>query len=53
LQRKKLSGNKVPDQKTIWDFQNRLVKKKLDEKWFDYFHKYLDDKGLFINEGNR
>jgi IS5 family transposase len=44
-------GDKVPDQKTVWDFQNRLVKKKLDGKLFDGFHKYLDEKGLFVNEG--
>jgi hypothetical protein len=38
------SGDKVPDQKTIWDFQNRLIKKKLNKKLFDYFHNYLDEK---------
>jgi len=45
------SGDKVPDSRTIWDFQDKLSKHKLDEILFEKFHKFLDDKGLYVNEG--
>src|SRR5215469_15633310 len=45
------SGDKVPDSRTIWVFQDNLIQKNLEEKLFLLFHKYLDDLGLFVNEG--
>jgi IS5 family transposase len=45
------SGDRVPDSRTIWLFQENLIQKNLEEKIFDQFHQYLDDLGLFVNEG--
>jgi IS5 family transposase len=45
------SGDKVPDARTIWLFQENLIKKNLDEKLFSQFHDYLDNLGLYVNEG--
>jgi IS5 family transposase len=45
------SGDKVPDARTIWLFQENLIKCDLEERLFSRFHKYLGDKGLFMNTG--
>jgi len=45
------SGDRIPDSRTIWLFQDNLIQKKLEEKLFELFHRYLDDLGLFVNEG--
>lgn len=45
------SGDKVPDQKTIWAFRERLTNLGLVEDLFDKFRDYLKDKGLIFNEG--
>ena len=45
------SGDRVPDSRTIWFFQENLMQRDLEEKLFAHFHKYLDDLGLFVNEG--
>ena len=45
------SGDKVPDEKSIWDFQDRLTAQNLEERLFAQFHNYLDSLGLFVNEG--
>lgn len=45
------TGDKVPDQKTIWAFRERLTEKGLVEDLFDKFRVYLKDKGLIFNEG--
>ena len=45
------SGDRIPDARTIWLFQDNLIKKNLEEKLFDCFHSCLDEKGLFVNEG--
>ena len=45
------SGDRVPDARTIWLFQDNLLRKQLEEKLFDCFHTCLDEKGLFVNEG--
>jgi IS5 family transposase len=45
------SGDSVPDARTIWLFQNNLIEQNLEEKLFEKFHKYLDNRGLFVNEG--
>ena len=45
------SGDRVPDSRTIWLYQENLIQRNLEEKLFAHFHKYLDDLGLFVNEG--
>lgn len=45
------SGDKVPDEKTVWAFREALTSKGLVEKLFDQFRAYLEDKGLIMNEG--
>ena len=45
------SGGIVPDSRSIWLFQNKLVEQDLEEKLFMEFHNYLTIKGLFVNEG--
>jgi IS5 family transposase len=45
------SGDRVPDSRTIWLFQNNLIQKNLEETLFAQFHNYLDNLGLFVNEG--
>ena len=44
-------GDRVPDARTVWLFQNNLIEKKLEENLFDCFHTCLDEQGLFVNEG--
>jgi len=45
------SGDRVPDARTIWLFQDNLIRKNLEEALFDRFHTCLDAMGLFVNEG--
>ena len=45
------SGDKVPDEKTVWAFRERLTNEGLVEKIFAQFNDYLDSKGLIMNEG--
>ena len=45
------SGDKVPDEKTVWAFREILTKKGVVEKLFNEFRDYLESKGLIINEG--
>jgi IS5 family transposase len=45
------SGDRIPDSRSIWLFQDNLVKRNLEENLFRQFHSYLDMKGLFVNEG--
>lgn len=45
------SGDKVPDEKTVWAFRERLTNEGLVEKIFTQFNDYLDSKGLIMNEG--
>lgn len=45
------SGDRVPDARSIWLFQDRLIQKNLEEKLFEQFRNYLDEKGLYVNEG--
>jgi len=45
------SGDKVPDARTIWLFQNNLVEKGLEKRLFARFHNYLVSIGLFFNSG--
>ncbi len=45
------SGDKVPDEKTVWAFREKLITEKLTEKIFLQFNKQLEKKGLIVNEG--
>jgi len=45
------SGDKVPDARTIWLFQDTFIKKGLDIKLFDQFREHLTKLGLYVNEG--
>jgi IS5 family transposase len=45
------TGDKVPDQKTIWAFRERLTEKGIVEDLFDKFRVYLKDKDVIFNEG--
>ena len=45
------TGDKVPDEKTIWFFREKLTQMAVVEDLFDKFKVYLNDKGLIFNEG--
>jgi len=45
------SGDRVPDARTIWVFQDNLIKQNLEEVLFDQFRQYLHNLGLLVNEG--
>jgi len=45
------SGDRVPDARTIWLFQDTLIQKNLEETLFEQFRRHLDNLGLFVNEG--
>ena len=45
------SGDKVPDEKTVWAFREALTSKGLVEKLFNEFRHYLEGQGLIMNEG--
>jgi len=44
------SGDKVPDEKTIWAFREKLTQMGIVEDLFIRFRIYLGDKGLIFNE---
>jgi len=45
------SGDKVPDEKTVWLFRENLTNKGLVKDIFAQFNLFLENKGLIINEG--
>lgn len=45
------SGDKVPDEKTIWAFRETLTTKGVVEQLFEKFNQYLSSKNLIFNEG--
>ena len=45
------SGDKVPDEKTVWHFREKITKKGLVEDIFTQFNEYLEAKGLMMNKG--
>lgn len=45
------SGDKVPDEKTVWAFREKLIKEDLVEKLFLQFNNHLNSRGLIMNEG--
>lgn len=45
------TGDKVPDEKTVWLFRENLTNSGLVEVIFDQFVEFLEDKNLILNEG--
>jgi IS5 family transposase len=45
------SGDRVPDARTIWLFQDTLIQRNLEATLFEQFRSHLDTLGLFVNEG--
>lgn len=45
------SGDKVPDEKSVWLFREKLTKEGIVEELFVMFHNHLNNKGLIVNEG--
>ncbi len=45
------TGDKVPDEKTIWSFRERITKTGLVEELFEQFVSFLEEKELLFNEG--
>lgn len=45
------SGDKIPDEKTVWAFREKLTNEGLVEKIFLQFNDHLDSKGLIMNQG--
>ncbi len=45
------TGDKVPDEKTIWAFREKVTRTGLVEEIFEQFINYLESKELIFNEG--
>jgi len=45
------TGDKVPDEKTIWSFRERVTKTGLVEELFEQFTLFLEEQALIFNEG--
>jgi transposase len=45
------TGDKVPDEKTVWAFREQLTKTSLVDELFGQFIGYLKSNGLIFNEG--
>lgn len=45
------SGDKVPDEKTVWAFREKLTNEELVETLFFQFTDILEQQGLIMNEG--
>jgi len=45
------SGDKVPDAKTIWLYNNNLSQSEAVQGLFDQFSAYLREKGFYLNAG--
>ncbi len=45
------TGDKVPDEKTIWSFRERVTKTGLVEELFEQFTSFLEEQALIFNEG--
>lgn len=45
------SGDRVPDQNTLWLLRENLTKRQLFESLFDRFYQFLEEKRLIMNEG--
>ena len=44
-------NDRVPDEKTVWDFRDRLINKGLEKELFDLFDIILEKHGLIAHEG--
>lgn len=44
-------NDKVPDEKTIWDFRDKLITKGLEKELFEKFSSLLESNGLIAHEG--
>ena len=44
-------NDRVPDEKTIWDFRNRLIENKIDNELFEIFENILEQNNLIAHEG--
>jgi len=44
-------NDRVPDEKTVWDFRDRLIDKGLEKELFGKFTALLASHGLIANEG--
>ncbi len=45
------TGDKIPDEKTVWAFRENLTKSGLIEDLFTQFKSFLETKELILNEG--
>ncbi|MFA5973231.1 MAG: IS5 family transposase [Lentimicrobiaceae bacterium] len=45
------TGDKVPDEKTVWAFREQMTKTGLVDELFGQFIGYLESNGLIFNEG--
>lgn len=45
------TGDKVPDEKTIWSFRERVTKTGLVEELFEQFSSFLEEQSLIFNQG--
>lgn len=45
------SGDKVPDEKSVWAFGEKLTNSGVVEELFAIFYGYLNEQGLILNEG--
>ena len=44
-------NDSVPDEKTVWDFRDRLIKKGLVKELFNIFSRLLEKHGLIAHQG--
>ena len=44
-------NDKVPDEKTVWDFKERMVELELEKELFVVFHSKLEENDLIAHEG--
>ena len=44
-------NDKVPDEKTVWEFRNKLVKQGLERELFEKFKVLLEQHGLIAHQG--
>lgn len=45
------TGDKIPDEKTVWAFRESLTQEGLADDLFNQFKNYLESKELIFNEG--
>lgn len=44
-------NDKVPDEKTVWDFRNKLIEKGIEKELFEKFTRLLESHGLIAHQG--